>query len=239
MKTLTLCESKADPRWKRTTEGRRPKDRSEKGVHSYLPGWHPKENASQLPEEVLKPAWSASTHSEEKGPEDPGASCKAPRGNRRLQLVQADFPFPWRSLDSVHRQSAELPCCASETWYLQCYCSQVRRDPTDAVLGQVDDICCCSTTGAWSCRRRQLWRFRGCLRSLWRFRRCSSWTNSTRPFCLCSSTKWSMSLLGCGMSVPPVFSGPCRSHARCVQRQMPIVDVLVLVSLRSTGADTT
>ena len=28
MKTLTLCESKADPRWKRVTEGRRPKDRS-------------------------------------------------------------------------------------------------------------------------------------------------------------------------------------------------------------------
>ena len=28
MKTLTLCESKAVPRWKRVTEGRRPKDRS-------------------------------------------------------------------------------------------------------------------------------------------------------------------------------------------------------------------
>ena len=28
MKTLTLCESKADPRWKRVNEGRRPKDRS-------------------------------------------------------------------------------------------------------------------------------------------------------------------------------------------------------------------
>ena len=26
--TLTLCESKADPRWKRATEGRRPKNRS-------------------------------------------------------------------------------------------------------------------------------------------------------------------------------------------------------------------
>ena len=31
MKTLTLCESKADPRWKRVNEGRRPKDRSQKG----------------------------------------------------------------------------------------------------------------------------------------------------------------------------------------------------------------
>ena len=28
MKTLTLCESSADPRWKRVNEGRRPKDRS-------------------------------------------------------------------------------------------------------------------------------------------------------------------------------------------------------------------
>ena len=26
------------------------------------------------------------------------------------------------------------------------------RDPADAVVGQVDDIRCCSTTGAWSCR---------------------------------------------------------------------------------------
>ena len=31
MKTLTLCENKADPRWKRGNEGRRPKDRSQKG----------------------------------------------------------------------------------------------------------------------------------------------------------------------------------------------------------------
>ena len=38
MKTLTLCESKADPRWKRVTEGRRPKDRSEKGGSLISPG---------------------------------------------------------------------------------------------------------------------------------------------------------------------------------------------------------
>ena len=38
MKTLTLCESKADPRWKRVTEGRRPKDRSEKGGSLVSPG---------------------------------------------------------------------------------------------------------------------------------------------------------------------------------------------------------
>ena len=39
--------SLAVTRWKRVTEGRRPKDRSEReGVHSYLPGWHPKETAS-------------------------------------------------------------------------------------------------------------------------------------------------------------------------------------------------
>ena len=35
----------------------------------------------------------------------------------------------------------------------------------------------------------------------------------------------------CGDSRDPTvaarFSGPCRSHARCVQRQMPMVDVLV------------
>ena len=38
MKTLTLCESKADPRWKRATEGRRPKDRSVKGGSLVSPG---------------------------------------------------------------------------------------------------------------------------------------------------------------------------------------------------------
>ena len=57
--------------------------------------------------------------------------------------------FLRRSSDSVHRQSAELPCCASETSYLQCYCSKDRRVPTDTVIGQVDDIRCCSTIGAW------------------------------------------------------------------------------------------
>ena len=43
---------------------------------------------------TLKPAWSASTHSKGKGPEDPGASCEAQRGNCRLQSVQVGFLFP-------------------------------------------------------------------------------------------------------------------------------------------------
>ena len=51
-----------------------------------------------------------------------------------------------RFIDKV----AESPGCASVTWYPQCYFSEERRDPTDAVLGQVGDIRCCSTTGAWS-----------------------------------------------------------------------------------------
>ena len=55
-----------------------------------------------------------------------------------------------RSPDSVHRQSAELPCCASVTSYLQCYRSEDRRDPTAAVVCQIDDFRCYSTTGAWS-----------------------------------------------------------------------------------------
>ena len=55
-----------------------------------------------------------------------------------------------RSPDSVHRQSAELPCCSSVTSYQQCYRSEDRRVPTVAVVGQVDDFRCCSTTGAWS-----------------------------------------------------------------------------------------
>ena len=111
--------------------------------------------------------------------------------------------FLRRSPDSLHRQSADLPCCASETSYLQCYFSADRRDPSDAVLGQVDDIHCCSPTGAWLRQCRQLWRCRSCLGSLWRFRRCSSWTSLTRllrvPAVVCSSTRWSMSLLCCAM----------------------------------------
>ena len=43
---------------------------------------------------TLKPAWSVSKSSKGKGPKDPGASCKAQRGNCRPQLVQADFLFP-------------------------------------------------------------------------------------------------------------------------------------------------
>ena len=38
VKTLTLCESKADPHWKRATEGRRPKNRSLNGGSLVPPG---------------------------------------------------------------------------------------------------------------------------------------------------------------------------------------------------------
>ena len=164
----TPRRKQADPRWKRVTEGRRPKDRSQIGgslvspglasqrdrfltakqgrlLHqrhssetprsrgvgtpsgqarwlppsrdcgsvatcsvqwwtvrkggdpktdqegtTRTPGWHSEENATQLPEEVL----SKQRGLRQRTPEDPGASCKAPRGNCRLQLVQADFLFP-------------------------------------------------------------------------------------------------------------------------------------------------
>ena len=106
-------------------------------------------------------------------------------------------PFPVGTLSS----DAENRLRGSRL-LIQC-CSEERQDPTDAVLGLLDDIRCCSTTGAWSCQRRQLWRFRSCLGSLWKFHRCSSWSSLTRPFCLpavvCSSTRWSMSLLCCAM----------------------------------------
>ena len=188
---------KADPRWKRATEGRRPKERSETGGSPVsragipkrplpncqagptassaplfstprcrgvgTPSWtgplttslrglwvsgnlsramadraqgrrpenrpcgddsdpgQSQENASQLPEEVLsQPAWSASTHSEGKGPEDPGASCTAHRGNCRLQLLQTECLFPLGAPVSVHRQFAEFPCCPSETCSANC-----------------------------------------------------------------------------------------------------------------------
>ena len=50
---------------------------------------------------------------------------------------------------SIHRQCAELPSCPSAAWCPPSYFSEDRRVPTDAVLGQVDDIRRCSTTGAW------------------------------------------------------------------------------------------
>ena len=58
-----------------------------------------------------------------KGPENPGvvapfavAGC---RGNRRRAVdVLAFFVY---GRHSVHRQSAELPCCPSATWYPPCF----------------------------------------------------------------------------------------------------------------------
>ena len=59
-------------------------------------------------------------------------------------------PMSLPSSSTVFTVGAGLHWTASEMSYLQCYFSGERRDPTDAVLGQVDDIRCCSTTGAWS-----------------------------------------------------------------------------------------
>ena len=79
--------------WRTVDKGGDPKTNQEGTTRT--PGWHPEEKESDPTARrgTLKPGWSASTHSEGKGPEDPGASCKAPRGNCRLQLVQADFLF--------------------------------------------------------------------------------------------------------------------------------------------------
>ena len=61
-------------------EGRRPRtDHVTKGADSELPGWQPKETASQLPQErgTLETAWVASVHKRE-GPQRP--KCAKGRG---------------------------------------------------------------------------------------------------------------------------------------------------------------
>ena len=53
--------------------------------------------------------------------------------------VQRQVPAVLRVLrasGSVHRQSAGFPCCATETWYPQCYCTEDRLVPSGIVLGQ-------------------------------------------------------------------------------------------------------
>ena len=42
-----------------------------------------------------------------------------------------------------------IGCCATETWYPQCYCAEDRLDPTGTVLGQRRCARCGATTGAW------------------------------------------------------------------------------------------
>ena len=76
-------------------QGRRPENRPGVKRTTWTPGWHPEETEA-LParRDTLKPAWSASTHSEGKGAEDPGASSIAQRGNCRLQSVRVEFLFP-------------------------------------------------------------------------------------------------------------------------------------------------
>ena len=53
--------------------------------------------------------------------------------------VQRQVPAVLRVLrasGSVHRQSAGFPCCATETWCPQCYCTEDRLVPSGTVLGQ-------------------------------------------------------------------------------------------------------
>ena len=72
---------------------------------------------------------SVVTHSEGKGPVREGIVA--------YSLCEPTSYFLWWSTDSVHRQSAEPPCYASETWYPQWYCSNHRRVPTGADPGQI------------------------------------------------------------------------------------------------------
>ena len=205
--------------WRTVRKGGDPKT-DQQGT-TRTPGWHPKETEALTATKggTRIPAWTASVR-KRAGPQRPhcakGRDPRTPASWRHLLLrvVAATADAQWTdgwgrstyvlalfvcSYHSVRRQCAELPRCPSAAWCPPSYLSEDRRVPADAVLGQVDDICCCSTAGAWSCQRRQLWRLRGCLKSLWRFRRCNSWTSVTRPLCVCSSTRWSMFLLCCAM----------------------------------------
>ena len=85
--------------WRTVHEGGDPKT-DEEGT-TRTPGWHPEETeALTARRDTLKPAWSASTHCEGKGPENPGVVAPLPdagcRGNRRYDTFGwsgGTFPF--------------------------------------------------------------------------------------------------------------------------------------------------
>ena len=57
-------------------------------------------------------------------------------------VVQRPIPMvfllgrPWRLRSCSIFPGGRCPCCATETWYPQCYCAEDRLVPTGAVLGQ-------------------------------------------------------------------------------------------------------
>ena len=61
-----------------------------------------------------------------------GRPCALQRQVPAVQVVHVLEGAP----ASVHRQSAGFPCCAMETWYPQCYCTEDRLVPSGTVLGQ-------------------------------------------------------------------------------------------------------
>ena len=52
--------------------------------------------------------------------------------------------------DSVHRQSAGPPCCATETCTHSATVQKTGEIPHVQFLDKVDDTRCCTATGAWS-----------------------------------------------------------------------------------------
>ena len=62
-----------------------------------------------------------------------GRPCALQRQVPAVQVVHVLEGAP----ASVHRQSAGFPCCATETWYPQCYCTEDRLVPSGTVLGQI------------------------------------------------------------------------------------------------------
>ena len=105
---------------------------------------------------------------------------------------------------SVHRQSGGFALLSRDK-SAQCQTVQSRRLPCHGAE-DVSLVPCSRPQRFPSCSLLIRW-------SSWLCRSCSSGTRRVET-----------------VEIPqlqPVFSGPCRSHARCVQRQMPMVDVLV------------
>ena len=61
-----------------------------------------------------------------------GRPCALQRQVPTVQVVHVLEGAP----ASVHRQSAGFQCCATETWYPQCCCTEDRLVPSGTVLGQ-------------------------------------------------------------------------------------------------------
>ena len=120
-KVQTRVLSLAVPRWKRVTSAT---DQLRKGADSNLPGWQPKETASQLPQGrgTLETAWVASVHTRRGAPKTPVREGEGTRG-------------PWRR--------GATGCCRLSRQLLVCGQGLQRGESVDNAYALAEHLSLC------------------------------------------------------------------------------------------------